>query len=51
MIHRGDVVTKYFLCLDSVPDIAQREDAGSPRPVESWSHCEGDKYLTSYVSL
>ena len=27
MIHRGD---KHFLCLDNVPDIAQREDSGGP---------------------
>ena len=50
MIQRGDVVTDN-LCLDSVPDIAQREDSGGPRPVASWSHCEGGQYLTSYVSL
>ena len=42
---------KNYLCLGSVPDIAQREDSGGPRPVASWSHCEGDQYLTSYVRL
>ena len=49
MIHRGDVVTN-IMCLDNVPDIAQREDSGGPRAVASWTHCEGDQYLTSYVS-
>ena len=42
---------RHSLCLDSVPDIAQREESGGPRPVASWSHCEGGQYLTSYVSL
>ena len=54
MIQRGDVVTDILNIvntLDSVPDIAQREDSGGPRPVASWSHCEGGQYLTSYVSL
>ena len=37
---------KHALCLDSVPDIAQREDSGGPRPVASLSHCEGDQHLT-----
>ena len=49
MIHRGDVV-KHYLCLDSVPDLAQRKDSGGPQPVASWSHSEGDQYLTSYVT-
>ena len=30
MIHRGDVVTRNSMCLDNVPDIAQREDSGGP---------------------
>ena len=48
MIQRGD---RHSLCLDSVPDIAQKEDSGGPLPVASWSHCEGGQYLTSYVSM
>ena len=48
MIHRSD---NHYLCLDSVPDIVQGKDSGGPRPVARLSHCEGDQYLTSYVSL
>ena len=36
---RGD---RHYLCLDSAPDIAQREDSGCPRSVAPWSHCESD---------
>ena len=34
-----------------VSGIAQIEDSGGPRPVESWSHCECDQYLTLYVGM
>ena len=38
MINRGYVVTNIICVLDNVPDIAEREDSGGPRPVASWSH-------------
>ena len=38
---------RHSLCLDSVPDIEQREDSGGPWPVAAWSHCEG---LTVFVN-
>ena len=48
LVSNGNTV---WLWLDSVPDMAQREDSGGRRPVASWSCCEGNQYLTSYVSL
>ena len=45
-IHLGNVVYPGI-----VPDIAQKEGSGGPRPVASQSHCAGGQYLTSYVSL
>ena len=36
---------------DIVPDIAQKEGSGGPRPVASQSHSVGGQYLTSYMSL
>ena len=35
---------RHSLCLDSVSDIVLREDSEGPRPVASWSHCEGGQY-------
>ena len=40
MTHRGD---RHSLCQDRGPDVAQGEDSCGPRPVSSWSHCEGDQ--------
>ena len=48
-IHLGDVVTKHSLFPGIVPDIAQKEGSGGPRPVASWSHCVYGQYLTSYA--
>ena len=44
-------VSRHSLYPDIVPDIAQNEGSGGPRPVASQSHCEGGQYLTSYMSL
>ena len=51
MIHLGDVMTDVLMYPDTVPDIAQKEGSGGPRPVASQSHCEDGHYLTSYVRL
>ena len=48
MIQRCD---KRSLYRDKVPDIAQNECSGDPRPVASRSHCVDDQYLASYLSL
>ena len=39
---------EHSLCLDNVPDILHRYDSGGPRPVASWSHCEGDQWMGSF---
>ena len=50
MIHLGDVVTN-VLCIQTLPDITQKEGSGGLWPVASQSHCVCGQYLTSCVTL